>query len=82
MSDVTTERPLSFGEKLVGMTFNPSGDPRVQKAKQLCAELADLLEEDYQQSESNYLKRVLHDTAVGDILKAQMMVVKVLTLKY
>ena len=72
---------LTFGQTLVGLTFNPSGDPKVQKAKELCAELADLLEDDYKNSEVTYLKRVLHDATVGEILKAQMMVVKLLTLK-
>ena len=41
----TPMRELTFGEKLVGLTFNPSGDEKVLKAKQLCAELADLMHE-------------------------------------
>lgn len=32
---------LTFGQRLVGLTFNPSGDDKVGRAKQLCAELAD-----------------------------------------
>jgi hypothetical protein len=40
------EREMTFGEKLVGLTFNPSGDAKVQRAKELCAELADLVRND------------------------------------
>lgn len=76
------DRALTFGQQLVGLTFNPSGDDKVAKAKQLCAELADLLYEDYISTESTVLKDKLMDHAVGEILNAQMNVVKVLTLKY
>lgn len=75
-------REYSFGERLVGLTFNPSNDPKVQKAKVLCAELADLLNDDYIQNETTKLKNELYRHAVGEILNAQMNVVKVLTLKY
>lgn len=76
------EQVSTFGQQLVGLTFNPSGDAKVTKAKQLCAELADLLYEDYMATESTVLKDKLMDHAVGEILNAQMNVVKVLTLKY
>jgi len=32
---------LSFGQKAVGLTFNPSGDPDVNKIKQLYADIID-----------------------------------------
>lgn len=73
----------SFGEKLVGLNFNPSGDDKVSKAKRLCADLADLLKEDWNDSDmKTQLYGQLHVKAMGDILDAQMNVVKVLTLKY
>jgi hypothetical protein len=75
-------RPMTFGEKLVGLTFNPSGDPNVQRAKELCAELADLLNEKADPNSERPLCRLLFDKAIGDILDAQMNVVKVLTFKY
>lgn len=75
-------REMTFGEKLVGITFNPSADDKVAKAKQLCAELADLLKEDAMGKEPTYLSSTLYDHAIGEILNAQMNVVKVLTLKY
>lgn len=35
---------LTLGQKRVGLTFNPSGDERVTKIKQLAAEAIDLLQ--------------------------------------
>ena len=76
-------RELSFGQKLVGLTFNPSGDEKVQRAKELCAELADLLnKEALSQTSQSALYNVLFNHTIGEILNAQMNVVKVLTLKY
>jgi len=74
--------PLSFGERLVGLTFNPSGDDKVATAKRLCAQLADLIEEDYKNNETTTLKNALYVHTVGEILNAQMNCVKLLTLKY
>lgn len=79
---MVTERKLTFGEKLVGFTFNPSGDEKVQRAKELCAELADLLNENADPNAERPLCRLLFDKAIGDILDAQMNIVKVLTFKY
>lgn len=84
-NSTSNQRPLSFGEQLVGIGFNPAGDDKVSKAKRLCAELADLLHEEIfatPDTESSSLKKKLYDHAVGEVLNAQMNVVKVLTLKY
>jgi len=75
-----TQRELTFGEQLVGLTFNPSGDERVQRAKELCAELADLVKPEMNATASP-LKRMLSEHTIGEILNAQMNVVKVLTFK-
>lgn len=73
----------TFGEKLVGIGFNPSGDARILKAKQLCAELADLLEQERIESiqSGGYaaLKQMITENAFSEILNAQMNVVKALT---
>lgn len=75
---------LTAGEKLVGKTFNPSGDDKVAKAKALCAELADLIYDAKVDSIENgtltSLRENLGDRAIMDILAAQMMVVKTLTI--
>jgi hypothetical protein len=76
-------KSLTFGEQLVGLNFNPSNDSKVQRAKELCAELADLV---YDGNEvlnlNNSVKHHLLHHTYGEILNAQMNVVKVLTLKY
>lgn len=65
------------------LTFNPSGDERVNKAKELCAELADLIYQDYDDREEvTDFYDYLYEHAVGEILNAQMNAVKVLTFKY
>lgn len=83
-----TVNELSFGEQLIGTSFNPSKDSEVDRAKQLCAELADII---YNEKESkrtpasygtSYIENLLFDHTVGEILNAQMNVVKLLTLKY
>ena len=76
------EREMTFGEKLVGLTFNPSGDEKVHRAKELCAELADLLNDNADPNIERPLCRLLFDKTIGNILDAQMNVVKVLTFKY
>jgi hypothetical protein len=80
---VETSRELTFGEQLVGLTFNPSGDPKVKRAKELCAELADLLNDNRKKDiQGLFLEHSIFSAAITDILKAQMMVVKSLTFKY
>jgi len=75
---------LTNGERLVGKTFNPSGDDKVAKAKELCAELADMIylskQESFESGTLTALKEQLADRALMDILSAQMMVVKTLTI--
>jgi len=77
------EEQLSFGKQLVGLTFNPSGDEKVNRAKELCAELADLvMDSDETPGSNTYLKNLIKGSALKEILNAQMVTVKFLTLKY
>lgn len=78
-----SKEEMSFGEKLVGLTFNPSGDEKIQKAKELCAELANLIYDDYDSKEEvTDFYDYLYEHTIGEILNAQMNVVKLLTFKY
>ena len=70
----------SFGEQLVGLDFNPSGDPEVTRVKELAAEMAEILKKNYE-AERGPLKSLLFDHALGELVNAQMAVVKVITLK-
>jgi len=76
-------KELTFGEKLVGLTFNPSCDDKVYKVKRLCADLTDLLYDDIpEDGERTFLQDQLFNKAIFNILDAQMTSVKLLTLKY
>ncbi len=77
MSENTRE--LTFGEKLVGLDFNPSGRPDVNEAKQLCARLANIVNELQQETSEPYLSNTFKGDAIRYILHAQMAVVKYLT---
>jgi len=74
------EQELTFGEKAVGLTFNPSGDVRVIRAKKLYAEIIDMMDEliftTDSGSASNYAKQ-----AITEAQTAQMWAVKALTWK-
>lgn len=84
----------TFGQKAVGLTFNPSGNDKVDKAKQLAAELIDLLESDYSEkttstvnkegdkiNEVGWTTNALFLAAFNETVAAQMAVVKFLTWK-
>ena len=72
----------TFGMKSVGINFNPSGDERVNKAKQLCADLIDLLEEVHKENSSpSWTQNVLRTNSFNKIIDAQMSLVKYITFK-
>lgn len=75
-------REMTFGERLVGLKFNPSGDDKVDRAKRICAELADMVKYEASSRESSDVSSPLYAHTIGEILNAQMNVVKFLTLKY
>lgn len=74
-------RELTRGEKLAGVSFNPSGDPRVSEAKAGYADRFDEIEAllrggltPFDQDQANMLV-----VARGHLMAAQMLVVKALT---
>ena len=73
---------MADNTKLIGLTFNPSGDEKIQKIKELAAEMVDLLEEVNKTQESSYLGNTFYGGAIRRILDAQMWSVKFLTNKY
>lgn len=77
------ERQLTFGEQLVGLTFNPSGNPEVHRAKELCAELADIVDTVARRNNLRAypLTSALYSHTIGEILNAQMNTVKLITIK-
>jgi hypothetical protein len=78
MIKMDVQRELSFGEKAVGLTFNPSGDSRVNEMKQLYARIIDLMEELRGQSSDSEQKR-LASVSITEAQGAQMWAVKAIT---
>lgn len=79
------KKELTYGEKLVGLNFNPSNEDSVSKAKKLFAEIADLVNEEVgklNHLEATALQNTLFNHTVGEILNAQMNVVKLLIFKH
>ena len=80
-------KELTFGQKAVGITFNPGGLEFVNQAKQLSADLIDLIETKYNELTTNsdvrpsWTTNVLRTAAFNAIITAQMAVVKFLTWK-
>ena len=80
------ERPQTFGEKAVGITFNPSGSDEVYEAKMLAAKQIDLLEKVHikltnDSANTSWIRNVLRTQAFNLIVSAQMALVKYLTWK-
>lgn len=74
---------MTPGEVAVGLSFNPSSDPKVQKIKELMAEVFDFVEQHVpadDQTVATSRKRKMRDAALGHIVTAQMWAVKVVTL--
>lgn len=71
------------GEKLVGITFNPSANSEVDTVKRACAFLIDTLEKHKEDAIENGTltadREFLINHALGEVINAQMNVVKVIT---
>jgi hypothetical protein len=69
---------LTFGQKAVGLTFNPSGNPDVHDCKLAFATAIDMMHELRESSESMDVKRMA-SVAITEAQTAQMWAVKALT---
>lgn len=74
----TQERELSFGEKAVGLSFNPGGNEEVQRVKSAMASLIDLLDVMRKSTDEGEKKR-LYSIAITEAQSAQMWAVKAIT---
>ena len=79
MNDVTT--PMTFGQKAVGLTFNPSGDDDVTRCKQMFADAIDQMNElrNATPDPMNAGAKRLASIAITELQGAQMWAVKALT---
>ncbi len=76
------QRELTYGEKMVGITFNVENDPKVQKIKEMYAALIDFIWNDMGSYQVDSVKMMLGRESIMDALKAQMAAVKTVTYKY
>lgn len=71
----------SFGQKAVGLNFNPSGDDKVGQAKQKLADAIDQMNDFRNDSETCQGARRHASTAITMLENAQMRMVKAITWK-
>ncbi|MBX3653216.1 MAG: hypothetical protein KF686_03465 [Ramlibacter sp.] len=71
-------RALTFGEKAVGLTFNPSGDRTVQNMKEAAAKFIDLCNDLRATSDDPEVMRMA-SIAITEAQTAQMWAVKAIT---
>ena len=72
------ERPMTFGERAVGLTFNPSGYSVVNELKMLSAALIDYCHNMREQTTDAEVKR-MYSVAITEAQTAQMWAVKAAT---
>lgn len=75
------QKELTYGQKLVGLTFNPSGDSRVNAIKQSAADMIDNVRDanNAEGVKEGTDAAFLSDYAIQAILTAQMAAVKRVT---
>ena len=74
------QRELTFGEKQVGLKFNPSNNEHVQLIKEKTANLIDCLNDYRNATEDGEVKRQL-SIAITEAQTSQMWAVKAVTWK-
>ncbi len=79
-SDTVPNSPLSFGEKAVGITFNPGQSHEVHKCKKEFADVIDRMNYLREQSFDPEVKRMA-SIAITEAQTAQMWAVKAITWK-
>ncbi len=78
MSDSQKTHALSFGERAVGLSFNPSGDVPTQQIKEAFAKVIDILDGYRGATEDGEQKRMF-SIAITEAQTAQMWGVKAAT---
>jgi hypothetical protein len=74
---LSDERQLTFGERAVGLTFNPSGDPKVNDLKVAAAKFIDLCDALRQGAPPEVAR--MYSIAITEAQGAQMWSVKAAT---
>lgn len=80
MEQSAPAREMTFGEKAVGLSFNPGGHHEVETIKKLCAKIIDELNDTRSLTDSPDRKR-MYSEAITNIQTGQMWGVKAATWK-
>lgn len=82
--DNTIQREMTYGEKAVGLTFNPGGNPKVDEVKRLYAEIIDIVINNAYPVEGGKTTEMqtLSIEAIRQAQGAQMWAVKAITYQY
>lgn len=75
----TGMKELTFGEKMVGLTFNPSNDPTNQKLKELYAQIIDLVNSLPVSNDPTAHRIDFMKDAIRQAIVAQMLATKAIT---
>lgn len=78
MSDTSEPVDLTYGQRAVGVSFNPSADPEVGLCKQMFADAIDQMHALRMRTESNEVARMCA-IAITEAQTAQMWAVKAIT---
>lgn len=78
MNDETPVREMTFGEKAVGLSFNPSGDDAVAQCKAEFAKVIDRMNDLRNSTDNTEVKRMA-SVAITEAQTAQMWAVKAIT---
>ena len=76
---MTEERELTFGEKAVGLTFNPGGSDAVNSAKEAFAAMIDAMNDFRHMPTTSPEAKRLASIAITELQGAQMWAVKAIT---
>jgi hypothetical protein len=74
-------REMTYGEKAVGLTFNPSNDDAVAQCKQEFAAVIDRMNDLRNSTDNSEMKRMA-SVAITEAQTAQMWAVKAITWKF
>lgn len=80
ITDDVPTHPMTFGEKAVGLTFNPGGNEAVDEVKKLYAEIIDLCDSVRKEAGQGEKGRLM-SVAITEAQSAQMWAVKGITWK-
>jgi hypothetical protein len=75
------ETTMTYGEKAVGLTFNPGNDPTVDQIKKLYAQIIDICNDARTEAGQGDKGRLL-SVAITEAQGAQMWAVKGITYKF